>query len=143
VNPEDTNGGHGAVEAGANLVSMFGFHPTNLAFRFVLEIAALIALGVGAYAIASGLISWVLAIALPLVAAVVWGRFNVPGDESRSGQAPVTVPGRIRLTIELGFFAAAVVTMSFASPVTAGVLGVAAAIHYLLSIDRIRWLLAN
>jgi len=122
---------------------MFGFHPANLAFRFVLEISALAALGVGAYAIASGPIAWVLAIASPLVAAVVWGRFNVPGDESRSGQAPVAVQGSIRLIIELGIFATAVVLMSFASPVAAGVLGTAVAIHYLLSLDRIRWLLAN
>lgn len=132
-----------SVEVVASLVRMFGFHPANLAFRFVLEISALIALGMGAFTLASGLFAWVLAIALPLVAAVVWGRFNVPGDESRSGQAPVVVPGSVRLIIELVFFAIAAVLASLASPVAAGVLGVAVAIHYLLSMDRIRWLLAN
>lgn len=122
---------------------MFGFHPANLAFRLLLEISALIALGVGAHSVASGPVAWVLAIAVPLAAAVVWGVFNVPGDESRSGQAPVAVSGSVRLVIELGVFAAAVVVVTFASPVAAGALGATVAIHYLLSIDRIRWLLAN
>ena len=122
------------------LVPVFGFHPANLAFRFVLEIATLIALGVGAYSVTSGPLAWVLAIAVPLVAAIVWGRFNVPGDESRSGEAPVAVRGSTRLLIEITTFATAVVLVSFASLVAAGVLGAAVAIHYLLSLDRIRWL---
>jgi len=122
---------------------MFGFHPVNLAFRFVLEIAALTAIAIGGYAISSGALAWILAITLPLVAAVVWGTFNVPGDRSRSGEAPVSVLGGVRLTIELGVFAMAVVLVSFVAPLVALVLGIAVAIHYLLSLDRIRWLLRN
>ena len=45
--------------------SVFGFHPANLAFRFVLEIAALVAIGIGAYAVGSGPFAWVLGIGLP------------------------------------------------------------------------------
>ena len=56
---------------------VFGFHPANLAFRLVLEVIALIAIGVGAYSLATGLYAWILGTALPLVAAVVWGTFNV------------------------------------------------------------------
>ena len=122
---------------------MFGFHPVNLAFRFVLEIAALTAIAVGGHAMSSGASAWILAIALPLVAAVVWGTFNVPGDRSRSGEAPVSVSGGVRLIIELGVFALAVVLVSFVAPFGALLLGVAVAIHYLLSLDRIRWLLRN
>ena len=122
---------------------MFGFHPANLAFRFVLEIAALTAIGVSAYNLASGFLAWILAIGLPLIAAVGWGTFNVPGDESRSGEAPVVVRGVVRLVLELLVFLTAVVLLWFVSPVAAVVLGVGAVIHYLLSIDRIRWLLAN
>lgn len=122
---------------------MFGFHPVNLAFRFVLEIAALTAIAVGGYATSSGAWAWILAIALPLAAAVVWGTFNVPGDRSRSGEAPVSVSGGVRLIIELGVFALAVVLVSFISPFVALLLGIAVAIHYLLSLDRIRWLLQN
>jgi hypothetical protein len=122
---------------------MFGFHPANLAFRFVLEIAALVAIGVGAYNLASGFFSWMLGIGLPLVAAVGWGTFNVPGDESRSGEAPVVVRGIVRLILELLFFATAVVLLWSVSQIAATVLGVGVVIHYLLSIGRIRWLLAN
>ena len=122
---------------------MFGFHPVNLAFRFALEIAALTAIAVGGYAISSGALAWILAIALPLAAAVVWGTFNVPGDRSRSGEAPVSVSGGVRLVIELGVFAMAVVLVSSVASLVALVLGIAVAIHYLLSLDRIRWLLRN
>ena len=122
---------------------MFGFHPANLAFRFVLEIAALMAIGVGAYNLASGFFAWILGIGLPVVVAVGWGTFNVPGDESRSGKAPVVVRGIVRLVFELVVFTTAVVLLWFVSPIAAMVLGIGVAIHYLLSIDRIRWLLAN
>ena len=122
---------------------MFGFHPANLAFRFLLEIAALIAIGVGAYNLASGFFAWVLGFGLPLVVAVGWGTFNVPGDESRSGEAPVVVRGVVRLVLELLVFTTAVALLWFVSPVAATVLGIGVVIHYLLSIDRIRWLLAN
>ena len=122
---------------------MFGFHPANLAFRFVLEIAALIAIGVGAYNLASGVVGWILGIGIPLIAAVGWGTFNVPGDESRSGEAPIVVRGVVRLVLELLVFTTAVVLLWFVSPIAATVLGVGVVIHYLSSIDRIRWLLAN
>ncbi|MFV2000870.1 MAG: YrdB family protein [Acidimicrobiia bacterium] len=122
---------------------MFGFHPVNLVFRFALEIAALVAIALGGYAVGSGVFAWIPAIALPLVAGVVWGTFNVPGDRSRSGEAPVAVSGIIRLVIELGVFVTAVVLVSFLSPFAALLLGVAVTLHYLLSIDRIRWLLRN
>ena len=122
---------------------MFGFHPANLAFRFVLEIVALIAIGVGAYDLASGFFAWMLGIALPVVVAVSWGTFNVPGDESRSGEALVVARGVVRLVLELLVFSTAVVLFWFVSPIAATVLGVGVVIHYLLSIDRIRWLLAN
>ena len=122
---------------------MFGFHPANLAFRFVLEIAALIGIGVGAYNLSTGVVAWLLAVALPLVAAIAWGTFNVPGDESRSGRAPVAVPGMVRIAVEVGVFGSAVVLLWPVSPVAAGLLGIGVVLHYLLSLDRIRWLLSN
>ncbi|MGI9667262.1 MAG: YrdB family protein [Acidimicrobiia bacterium] len=122
---------------------MFGFHPANLAFRFALEIAALIAIAFGAYSLASGPFAWAIAVALPLVAAVAWGTFNVPGDRSRSGAAPVPVPGVVRLLIELDVFLAAVFLLWFAAPVASIVLACCVVLHYALSIDRIRWLLSQ
>ena len=122
---------------------VFGFHPANLAFRLVLEVIALIAIGVGAYSLATGLYAWILGIALPLVAAVVWGTFNVLGDESRSGKAPVVVRGSVRLAIEFLVFSTAAVLLWFVSQIAATALGGGVVLYYLLSIDRIRWLVAN
>lgn len=122
---------------------MFGYHPANLAFRFALEISALAAIGIGIYNLFSGFLAWILAIGLPLITAVAWGTFNVPGDDSRSGNAPVAVAGVVRLAIELLVFSAAVVLLIPVSLVSAVVLGLGVTIHYMLSIDRIRWLLAH
>lgn len=122
---------------------MFGFHPANLAFRFLLEVAALVAIGMGGYALASGVWAWILGITLPLVAAGCWVTFNVPGDASRSGEAPVPVRGVARLIVEGGIFGSAVALLWPVSLVGAVVLLVAVVVHYALSIDRIRWLLAH
>lgn len=122
---------------------MFGFHPVNLGFRLILELAALVSIGLGAVTLTEGLLRWGLAIGLPLVAAVIWGVFNVPGDRSRSGEAPVPVPGVVRLLIELAVFGAGVVLLLRVTSTAAVILGVAVAAHYLLSMDRIRWLFTN
>ena len=125
---------------------MFGFHPVNLAFRFLLEVAALLGMGFGTYAIVSDAVptglAWVLALAVPLVAATAWVTFNVPGDRSRSGEAPVPVPGIVRLLVEFNVFLVAVVLLWFASPTAAIVLALGVIVHYALSVDRIRWLIA-
>jgi hypothetical protein len=122
---------------------MFGFHPANLAFRLVLELAAFVALAIGGYAIGSGALSWVLAVGLPIAGMAAWGTFNVPGDRSRSGEAPVPVPGAIRLLVEAAVFGVAIVVVSFANPTYAAALLVGVVVHYAMSIDRIKWLLSN
>ena len=53
------------------------------------------------------------------------------------------VRGIVRLVLEILIFTTGVVLLWFVSPVAAMVLGIGVVIHYLLSIDRIRWLLAN
>ena len=90
--------------------------------------------------------SWriAIAIAIPIVAATLWGTFAVPGDPSRSGSAPVPVPGALRLALEFGFFASATLALynlRFAR--LAALFAAAIALHYLLSYDRIRWLLSR
>lgn len=122
---------------------MFGFHPVNLAFRFLLELAALSGMAIGAYALGTGASAWLLAVAIPLVAMVAWGTFRVPGDGSASGEAPIAVPGVVRLLIELDVFAASVFLLWFASPRAAMLLAAAVVIHYALSLDRVRWLLTG
>ena len=69
-------------------------HPVNLALRFLLEIAALLALGHWGRQRFDGGLRYLLAVGIPLLAAVLWGTFRVNDDP---GPAPVPVPGYLRL----------------------------------------------
>ena len=80
-------------------------NPINLSVRFILEIIALIALGAWAKSKFPGALGIVLMILIPLLAAVAWGTVNVKDDPSRSGKAPVPVPGILRLMLELALLA--------------------------------------
>jgi hypothetical protein len=121
-----------------------GSHPLNLALRFVLEMAALVAIGYWGFDQHSGIWRFVIGIGGPVLAAVLWGTFAVPGDRSRSGNAPVLVPGVLRLALELCLFAFAAWTLYDAgSTLLAGLLAGIPIIHYVLSYDRIAWLLRN
>jgi hypothetical protein len=117
-------------------------HPANLLLRFVLELAALYAMGNYGLHVTSGLLRYALCVALPLTAATVWGVFAVPSDPSRSGRAPVPVPGTSRLALELAFFSVGVLAFMQSDARTAAVgLALSVVLHYALSVDRIRWLL--
>jgi hypothetical protein len=118
--------------------------PLNLVARFLLEIAALIALGYWGYQLAEGGLRYVLAGGIPLLAAAAWGIFAVRGDPSRSGKAPVPVSGLIRLMIEFAFFALAAFGMYSSGMQTLALMFAGAvAVHYAISMDRIRWLIAH
>jgi len=117
------------------------YHPLNLAVRFVMEIAALVALGYWGFVQHTGVWQFVLALGLPLLAAITWGTFAVPGDPSRSGKAPVPVPGVVRLLLELAFFGLAAWALGDAGkPILALVLAGVTFAHYVLSYDRVAWL---
>lgn len=119
-----------------------GSHPVNLAFRFVLELIALFSLGYWGWQQASSPWRFILAIGVPLLAAIIWGTFNVRGDPSRSGKAPVSVPGVVRLLIELAFFLLAAWGLyDTGMQLPAILFALAIIIHYILSYDRIVWML--
>ena len=121
-----------------------GSHPLNLALRFILEVAALFALGYWGWTQHEGIWRYIWAAGLVIAAAVTWGTFAVPDDPSRSGRAPVPVPGPLRLLLELAFFAAgAWAFFAAGQPVWGIILGAATLVHYALSYDRIRWLLGR
>ena len=118
-----------------------GSHPINLAVRFLLEIVGLIAIGYWGWQQVEGVGALVLTIGLPILAAILWGTFAVPNDPSRSGKAPVPVPGWLRLLLELAFFGFAVWSLYDVGESTVGlVLAVIVLIHYTLSYDRLLWL---
>ena len=113
----------------------------NDVLRFGLEVAALGALAYWGWTAAAGTPGAVLAVALPLVAAALWGTFRVPNDP---GPAPVAVPGAVRLGLEWALFGLAGVGLAVAGrPTLAAVLVIATTLHYVLARDRVRWLLAG
>jgi hypothetical protein len=114
----------------------------NLALRFGLELGALAGLGAAAWHLTSGSIRWIAVIIVPLLAAIIWGVFNVLDDPSRSGKAPVEVAGWIRLSIELltlgagaaGFYIAGQRNIAIA-------FAILVVFHYATTWSRIQWLL--
>jgi hypothetical protein len=119
-----------------------GSHPVNLAVRFILEIAALVAIGYWGWTQHEGFVRYLLAIGGPILAAVLWATFAVPDDPSRSGKAPVPVPGILRLALELTLFAfAAWALYDAGNSLLALILAAVVVVHYVLSYDRIAWLL--
>lgn len=116
----------------------------NLSLRFGLELAALAGLGYGAWRIAPGPTRWAAVVVVPLVAIAAWGVFNVAGDPSRSGAAPIEVSGGTRLAIEVAVLGLGAVGIWVAGrPVAALPLVVLVAVHYLASAERVGWLVAQ
>lgn len=114
----------------------------NLTLRFLLELSALLGLGMAGWSYPAGYGRWVLAIALPLAAAVSWGTFAVLNDPSRSGRAPVPVPGAVRLVLELVVLFGGAAGFYLAGHAAAGiVMALLIALSYAFSWDRLGWLL--
>lgn len=129
-----TDGGIGGV-GGAHLSAV------DAALRGLLELAALLALGYWGWTTHVGLAAAAWAVGLPLLAAVLWGTFRVPGDP---GDASVAIPGPVRLALELALFGGAAGLLADAGrPAIAGGLAAAVALHYLTTRDRVRWLLGG
>lgn len=118
-----------------------GSHPINLALRFLLEIYALFALGYWGWTQHAGIWRFLWTIGLPLISAAIWGIFRVPGDP---GKAPVPVPGLLRLLLEFSYFGAATWALYTAGRDKWGlVFGLIVLAHYLISYDRIIWLVKS
>ena len=114
-------------------------NPINLVVRFVLELAALVAVGAWGWSQHDGLARVLLGIGLPVLMATAWGVFRVNGDPKA---APVPVAGWVRLLLEAAYFGAAVLAL-YAGGRTdlAVVFGLIVVVHYAVSYDRIAWLL--
>ena len=121
-----------------------GSHPINLALRFILEITALISVGIWGWNKGDGFLKLILGIGLPILLGAIWGIFAVPDDPSRSGQTVVVTSGIIRLAIELGIFAVATLAIyNHGQQKFSYAFAIIVVIHYLMSYDRIIWLVSN
>ncbi|MCK4751278.1 MAG: YrdB family protein [Bacteroidales bacterium] len=117
-------------------------HPLNLFVRLLLEFASIFTFGYWGYNQADSWIRLLLAIGLPLLFATLWGVFAVRNDPSRSGKTVVATPGIIRLILELGLFGVATWMLFDLDLVKLGwLLGGITLLHYIISYDRILWLL--
>ncbi len=117
-------------------------HPVNSVVRFFLELVAIASFGIWGYHQSETSLKILYAILLPLGFALLWGVFAVKGDPSRSGKTVVQTPGIIRLLLELGLFgAAAWMLLDLDYSLIALIFGLTAAIHYIVSFERIAWLL--
>ena len=123
---------------------IMGSHPLNLGIRFILEVVALVAVGMWGWKLTDSWLRLVLVIGLPLLLAAIWVTFAVPDDPSRSGSAPIVTPGLVRLLIELGIFAFATWAFYDLGHLRLAIaFAIVVVIHYAVSYDRIMWLLAR
>lgn len=117
------------------------YRALNASLRLMLELFALVVYGVWGWRQVEGWPAYLLAGAVPLAAAGLWGVFAVPGDPSRSGRAPVPVPGWLRLILELTLFAlAGAALINLGAPLTGTIFSLLVIVHYGLAWERIRWL---
>ncbi|ULQ55189.1 YrdB family protein [Flavihumibacter rivuli] len=114
-------------------------HPINLTLRFLLELFALYSMGRWAWVTQEGISKYLLAIGLPLVAAAAWGIFRVPNDP---GNAMVAIPGWSRLLLETVFFGLAILLLWRSGAITpAKYFLFITLLHYIVSYDRIAWII--
>ena len=119
-----------------------GSNRYNLTLRFLLEMAALLGMGYWGWTQATGWQRYTFGVGIPLVAAGLWGTFAVPDDPSRSGKAPVPVPGFLRLALELAIFGFGAWALHDAGATSLGwTLAAVTVVHYALSYDRVAWLI--
>ncbi|GAA1640436.1 YrdB family protein [Nocardia ninae] len=116
-------------------------NPAMLAIRFLLELVAISSFGIYGWRAFDSPWKFLLVVLLPLAAAALWGTFAVPGDPSRSGEAPVSVPGAVRLAIELVvFFGGAAALWAAGLPRWALIFGGVLVVYQVLAYDRVTWL---
>ncbi len=113
-----------------------------LAVRFGLELFGLAGFGyLGWWLGDGGWLGGVLATVAVVAGAALWGVFRVRNDPPGKTDHPVIVPGKVRLGIELGFFAIAAVGLWFgASRAVSETLMTAVVLLYGITWDRQRWL---
>lgn len=99
----------------------------NLAFRFILEMVALVALLMWGFSVSDQLIvQLLLGLGAPAVAMAIWGTFVSP-------KAPRRLDDPVRVVLEIGVFAAGALAFVGADLVIPGVLlAIAAAISLVL-----------
>ena len=117
-------------------------NPLNNALRFLLEMWAIMVYAYWGYHLTASGWRVPLAVIMSFGFMFLWGVFAVRGDPSRSGKTVIQTPGVLRLILELALFAAAVFMLFSQGHSQLAWFSLAAIfLHYLLSFDRLAWLL--
>jgi len=119
-----------------------GIQSLNLALRFILELTALGIMGYWGWKQTDGWLRIILAFGIPIIFMSIWVIFNVPGDPSRSGNAPIVVSGFVRLLIEFCFFGFSYwAAYKFGFHKFSVLFAFIVILHYVISYERIVWIL--
>lgn len=123
---------------------MLTHHPANLLLRLVIQIVSLVSLGQWGWDQGAGWMKYALGIGIPVLAALIWIVFTVPGDPGWKNRVVIPIPGRLRLGLEILLFLIVLTTLVSRSQVfLAGFLAFALLLHYLWSAERVAWLGRN
>lgn len=116
----------------------------NLVLRFFLELIAVASIVYWGWSEHSGNSRYLWSIGLFLIVATLWGGFRVPGDPSSGGAVIISVPGVLRLLIELLVFSGSIFLIyHLGKEQYAFIFSVLVLIHYIVGYQRILWLLEN
>ncbi|MBF6351966.1 MULTISPECIES: YrdB family protein [Nocardia] len=119
-------------------------NPALLGLRFLLELSAFASFAISGWRLTDSPARWLLVVLLPVVAAAAWGVFAVPDDPSRSGAAPVAVPGPVRLIVEFAVFWGGAAALWFAGLPQLALISAAILLAYhLIAYDRLLWLVQH
>lgn len=119
-------------------------NPVLLGVRFLLELTALASFGVYGWRAFDAPWRYLLVVALPLAAALLWGVFALPDDPSRGGDVPVPVSGPVRLLVEFAVLFGGAAALWGAGLPGAALVSTAVLVGYhLLAWDRVLWLLTG
>lgn len=114
-------------------------HPINLLLRFILELAAWLALGYWSWVAHQGSMRWLLVLGLPLTTIVIWGVFRVPENPH---EALVAVSGIVRLILEgIILFGGALALYASDLKEWGIAFAVILVVHYAAAYDRVMWLI--
>jgi len=110
-------------------------NPIVLSVFFCLELGALFAMAYWGWTQHDGIGQIIFAFGLPLLTAVIWGVFRVPGEPN---DAIVAIPGWMRLLLEFTVFGLSVIFLVLGNqPTSALIFASLTVIIYILSYDRI------
>jgi hypothetical protein len=109
--------------------------------RFVLEVLALVGIGWWGAGLFSGWLAILSGAFFVTLTMLVWGVFNVLNDPSRSGKAPIRVPGKVRLAIEIVVFLFGTFALSHIEIWYGIFYFIVVIAHYIHTKERVKWLL--